>query len=215
MTLAFSAAGAWGDTTAVPSPDEAREIRKFFDDLIDQLEGLERDYVTDMQKLGWHTVLEPWHIDQDKSLNESRRIARDALATVDKYETKTAAVVRDFRGRIGQLAVSEEIKLEIDKRVERGLIIVRLGDLWKIEKQAIARVGDIIKLLSTSKRGLDWTIQNDQLVFARGGKVLAKHDAYMVDLQRLAEKKYQIQKESADIIKKRKENEKRAAESGE
>jgi hypothetical protein len=182
-------------TEFTPLPDtrdESRDVQRAVADAIDRISDLESDYYIELQSLGWHSILDPWRIDQDEKLTKSRNICRQTSAAISKFESKTTWLIREERARIGDLPLSDEAKIEAATRFERAVIDARFFEVWALEKRSAAQVATLFEQLAAKKRGVDWKVEDGQLLFRKHSSLLAKRDAVIEEIRRIKEKKDEI-----------------------
>ncbi|HEX9782494.1 MAG TPA: hypothetical protein VGA56_07140, partial [Opitutaceae bacterium] len=184
-------------------PNERAEIERFANDADDRIDAVQRDYYLEMEELGWNSILQPWHLDQDAKLLASKAMVREAGSVVRKYAARAYTVARELRAEIYRLAISDRSKKVLEAIVERYVIDARWDELWALEKRKIAKVGDVINLLAGSKRGVAWKIEDNRLLFANPSSVRTKFNALMAELERIAEKKLRIHREVNAVRTKR------------
>jgi hypothetical protein len=199
------AMGASVDSRVLPeqveeNPATIPEARGVFDNLeplmkefIDKIDSQQRDYLLELEAIGWKSVLDVQRIEHDPTLSESKIIVKRAKAIAEKYEQETADLLWNTRASIDSLNMPESSKEEMLAGFDRGMGKAgqQISEQWKLEKQAILEVEKIFVLLAASK---SWVIEDGSIVFHNDE--LARYNAYIENIQHIAQQQQQIQKES-------------------
>jgi hypothetical protein len=189
------------------------EIQRFVLELLDRVDAQQNDYLLELDAIQWDSILDSRRIKRDNTLEQSRVMLEQARAIVNKYEAKTATMIRDMRARVQTLPFSGDERKEIVASFDRGMKNARLEEQWSLEKRVIGQVEKIIELLATSKLGTGWIVESDQILFASDDD-LATFNSYFEEIQSIVQLQEQIRKDCVEHGKQNLEAAKRLLTGG-
>ncbi len=122
-------------------------------------------YLTELEAIGYDTLLDGDRIRRDTDLDESQFILARAEVIVDKYEELNVQTAYDFRDNVAEQAISEESKESFRASFDESLApsIERASQIWDLERQTLAKVDELLRFLAMSQSS--WTTESDQYVF--------------------------------------------------
>lgn len=181
--------------------DEFGEMERFMKVFIDRIVAQRNDYLLELEAIGWNSILDTQRIKRDTTLSESKVMIERAKAIVDKYEKKTADLMRGTRSQINALNMSESTKREMLAGFEKGMSKSgkQLDEQWRLERQVVRQFENIVLLLASRR---NWVVQGEQILFYKD-EDLARFNTYIGAIQSLVQQQEQIQKSSfAEINQK-------------
>lgn len=180
------------------------EIERFINEFTDRLVVQRKDYLLELEAIGWNSVLNAKRIHTDAALSESKVMITRAKGLVDKYEKKTAELMESTRERIRSLNVPQETKDHMVAGFENGLrkSEKQIDELWNLEKQVVQQVENIFFMLAASKK---WVVEGERILFYSDSE-LDRFNSYIKAIQGLAEQQEQIQKSSLAVANKNMES---------
>jgi hypothetical protein len=184
------------------------QFERLMSELLDRVVAQRNDYLAEWEAIGWESLLDARRIDQDRSLAESRTIVKQAHAIVDKYEARTATLIRDLRARIHALPVSDKVRQEMLAGFDKSLKKDRLGQHWALEKRVVREFSNIIELLATAQHGTGWVVEGDQIQFLRDQDLTA-FNSHLEEINRIAQDQDQIHSDSLSVFNRKLEETKR------
>lgn len=180
--------------SAVMQPSVARgefgELERFMGEFIDRLVLQRKDYLLELEAIGWNSILDTKRIKNDTALSESRAIIQRAKDIVEKYEKNTVALIENTKLRIKALNASEAVKQNMLVGFEKGMEKSgkKIDEQWRLEKQVIQNFENMFLLLAASKA---WVIKDGQILFYRDGE-LARFNSYIQAIQSISDRQEQI-----------------------
>jgi hypothetical protein len=143
---------------------EFGEMERFVKEFLDRVVAQRNDYLLELDAIGWNSILDAKRIRNDTTLSESKMMIERAKIIADKYEKKTSELMNGTRAHINALNMSESNKREMLAGFERGMSKSGkvIDEQWKLEKQVLLQVENIILLLAAKK---NWMVQGDQIFF--------------------------------------------------
>ena len=175
------------------------EIERLISELVDRIVAQQSDYSSELEAIGWDSILDLRRIEQDKTLAESRIIVKQAIAIVNKYEAKTATLARDMQARIHALPRSGKVQREFLAGMYKSMSKAPASKQWALEKKAVSQVANIIELLATAQHGTGWVVESDQIHFARDADTAA-YNSYIEEIHRIARQQDQIRTDNLRTI---------------
>ena len=123
------------------------------------------DYLTELDAIGYESLLDGNRIKKDADLAESRFIVERAAAIVDKYEQLNEQTAFDFRDRFAEQEISPASKQSFRESFDEKLApsLDRARQIWDLERQALAKVDEMVHFLAMSQSS--WAMEGDQYVF--------------------------------------------------
>jgi hypothetical protein len=185
---------AEGGPAAMPQPrNVSGGLEGLMKEFINRIDSQQRDYVLELEAIGWTSVLDVQRIEKDVTLAESKTIVKRAKAIVDKYEQETADLLQNTRASVNSLDMPESPKEEMLASYDRsmGKASQQMSEQWKLERQVVLEVEKIFVLLAASK---SWVIKGGSIVF--NNEELARYNAHIENIQQMAQQQQQAQKES-------------------
>ncbi|OQA33406.1 MAG: hypothetical protein BWY57_01211 [Betaproteobacteria bacterium ADurb.Bin341] len=173
---------------------EFGEMERFAKEFIDRFVALRNDYISELDAIGWNSILDAKRIKNDTALSGSKVMIERAKAIADKYEKKTTELIDGTRAHINALNMSESNKREMLAGFERGMSKSgkQIDEQWKLEKQVLLQFENIIVLLAARK---NWVVRGERILFYSEDD-LARFNSYIGTIQRLVQQQEQIQKAS-------------------
>lgn len=201
------------ERTAPQSPaarGEFGEMERFMKEFIDRFVAQRNDYLLELEAIGWNSILDAKRIKNDAALSESRVMIERAKSIVDKYEKKTAELMRGTRAHIESLNMSEATKKELLAGFEKGMSKSgdQIDEQWRLEKQVVRQFENIFVMLAASKT---WVVEGEQILFYSDSE-LARFNSYIQAIQGLTHQQEQLQKNSFAEANKNMESLKNAAQ---
>ncbi len=122
-------------------------------------------YMTELDAIGYDTLLDGERIRQDTDLDESQFILARAEMIVDKYEELNVQTAYDYRDNVAEQAISEASKESFRASFDEGLApsLERASQIWDLERQTLTKVDELVRFLAMSQSS--WTTESDQYVF--------------------------------------------------
>lgn len=170
-----------------------RLIRQLMVDMVTQ----RNEYFAELESAGWTKMLDSTRITRDTDLRETQKIVATARALVDKYDSKSKALIDAIPAKINALNVQESSKRDMIRGFEKtaGQSRTQLVELWALERQTLVEVEGAVLVLGSS-RG-KWTFKDDNFVFA-DQRSLDSFNARMSAVQELTRQQTDLQKRNSD-----------------
>ena len=178
---------------------EVGEIEYYMKNYIKELAEQRNSYMTEVEAIGWSTILSPNRIHSDTSFKESMSIIANAKLIVEKYRLKTDSILNDTRAQIATLNVSSIIKSDMRSGFDHGMETVggQIQEMWRMEMAVVEEAEKMILLLSNNRD--DWSVNSGQLNFHSKPKLAAYMD-HLKTIQELVQKQQQIQQQSFQAV---------------
>jgi hypothetical protein len=171
---------------------DAGKMTAILGTMINRALALRRDYEAELARAGWTTVLDGKRLIKDKSMSQTHAVLLDAAKIMDKYETKNGEMSVQIRADIENSAVALPTKQSMlrgfDKSIVQGK--VKAAKLWALEREALAVIANIVKLLDASRGA--WHLEHEQFAFERQPD-LDQFNALLAQLQAIGKKQEQMQ----------------------
>jgi hypothetical protein len=160
--------------------------------MLNRMLAQRRAYEQELDGAGWSKVLDPARIDQDKYLDETRTILRQAREVMKKYEDKTDELFVQMRADVEKADINAEMKESMVAGFNKSEAKSKSNAMviWKLEGQALDQVSNAVTLLGNARA--HWQIEGGQFAFQRQAD-LDQYNAYMAKLQEIAAKQEAIQ----------------------
>jgi len=143
----------------------ARVIQEWVAEVFNDSMSTQRDYIRELESVGWMTILDGDRLQRDVGQVESAEIIADARIVADKYERQSVQQAENARDSLVNLDLTAvEKKASLDAYDERiaGTTDSR-NEIWGLEHQVI---DDIEKIVATLDRAQGrWSVQNSQMIF--------------------------------------------------
>jgi hypothetical protein len=178
--------------TETPGRTDAEKAGVLLKAMVNRSLTERRNYMAELDALGWTQVLDGARLRQDRSFAETRNVFERARDIVAKYRMRTtetfAAMRRDIEnsdlsseGRRGMLA-------GFDKTSERGL--AHALQSWTLEEQILSEIEGAAQYLHANRSA--WTVESGKLAFLDQGR-LDRFNAYMSRVQALSAEQQKMQ----------------------
>ena len=185
----------------IDTPPKARgefgKVGKFLKEFINQMVSQRKDYLHELDVIGWNSILDAEHIKTDKALIKSKETIRKAKEIVGKYQERTNVLIKNNRLNIRSLNMSESFKREMLSGFNRGIENVKnqIDAMWVLEGKVVTEFENIINLLSAKNGG--WIVKGDQILFYKDSD-LNRFSSYITSIQSLTNQQKQIQNQSLE-----------------
>ncbi|MCK5113279.1 MAG: DUF3053 family protein [Phycisphaerae bacterium] len=180
------------DTTP-KAKGEFGEMERFIKEFMAKAAKQGNDYQLELTNIGINRLLEAKRIEKDETFAESKVILRKAKQIVEKYGTRTDELIAEARNKISTLNVSRAAKKGMEKGFDEALAssLEQLKTMWDLEEKILGEMVSIINFLEERKG--TWTVQDDQIVFARETDV-ARYNAFLLSIHRIAKEQQEIKR---------------------
>jgi len=185
--------------TKPKSRGEYGEIERYAKEVMDQMVSQRNSYINEISGIGWNSILDASRIEKDISFAESKTLIKGARGLVKKYTEKTQFLLKDAKGNIHSLEVSESVKQNMIVGFEKGMDIaaVDIKETWKLENQAINEFAGIFDLLAATTN--DWIVQGGQILFLDEAQ-LVKFNSHILAIQEIVQKQVSIQSKNSSEV---------------
>lgn len=189
--------------SAPKAEGEFGEMERVMKRFIDTFAALQNDYLSELNAIGWNSILDANRLRQDPALSETRTILTRAKVIVAKYRQKTLDSIAEGQEHIGRLNLSASTKKQMSDGYARGMKkgVDQAENLWELENQILLEVGNIVSLLGTS----GWEVQGTTLVFHRDLD-LDKYKSYLANIEKLGTQQEQARQGNLAAVEKRLED---------
>jgi hypothetical protein len=141
--------------------------------------ALQTTYATELDKIGWGSILDINRLKNDRNLAESKKIVQQALEILNESERKAKALIDKQKANTRNLNIPPEVKQDMLRGIDRGMEDSQQS--FQRESDSIILVQSIIGLLDSTK----WVADGDQLRFANDEDV-AKFNSMLERLRAIA-----------------------------
>lgn len=165
--------------------------------MVNRMAAQRRDYETELDRLGWASVLEPQRLARDTDLSQSRALVRSAHAVVEKYRAQTPQLIEQARQDIETRSASPAARDEMMRGFNRAIEVSlpRAQELWRLELRAVDQFDTILDLLATRKGA--WGVEQGQIAFQQQAD-LDRFRALLAEVQKISAQQEQLQKAQLD-----------------
>lgn len=191
-------APASAQTAAQPAPDsDIGRITAFSKELMVKLAKVGEDYQHALVAVHLDAVLDPTHAENDRQMQDSRRILGYARNVINRYEARMRAVIEQAGFDIAKLSDDPQTSKELVDGFRRGVASsqAQLDQTWALEKKTIDAIEHVVDVLeSTSGR---WTVQNNKFMFSSDAD-LDRYNAGVVALQSVVRETQELKQKAQD-----------------
>lgn len=128
-----------------------------------------------------------------EKINNAKGTISDSLKIYDKYETEYNDLLTDFETSASNLELPKSFKSSFLDGFSKSQVENRnnINDFFKVERDIFSKANTILDFLLSAQG--KYIVQNNQILF-RTDADLNKYNAYIEDIQKLAQKEADIQK---------------------
>lgn len=171
------------------------KFENYINAYMDRAITLRKNYISELNQIGWNTILDTNRINQDTTLRESEKIIENAKTIVLKYRKLSDELLINPQKEVNKVPLEGSIKESFLSGVKKGHDPGKkyLDKHWDLEEKAILEFENIVKLLKATKGA--WKIIDGKIYFANSDD-LNKFNAFIFSIHSITEEQLTMQKET-------------------
>ncbi|MGI9271048.1 MAG: hypothetical protein ACR2QT_04685 [Woeseiaceae bacterium] len=143
----------------------ARVMQEWVADVFNASMDSQKDYISELESVGWMTILDGDRLQRDSGQVESAEIIASARIVAEKYEKQSVQQTNDARDQLNKLDISAAEKRTALSAYDERIAASQgaRGEIWTLEHQIIDDIEQIVAKLGRSEGR--WSVQDSQVLF--------------------------------------------------
>lgn len=177
------------------------EIERYLKEVADNAESQRKDYLQELEAVGWTRLLDANRVAGDSSFAQSRAILTGGAQIVQRRRMKTDVRIEQMREMLDQLKINNALKRGVKDGFEQSMpeTMSFVRQIWDLEESTVGEFEHIIDLLSSRRH--KWRVQNGRFVFSDAAD-LRRFNSYVTNIQDYAAQEKTLDKQRIEGMQK-------------
>lgn len=162
------------DDGVVHKKGSAGELDRVMRSYLNGVASVRNDYLIQVDRIGWNSLLDAERLRNDKDLRESRSIIKKHRVIYEKYKGDFMGVIMGFKKEIEKSGLDDDFKRSMMISIDQKLRVdgAELNKMLETQDACVKEAEGVVDLLSVSQ----WSVDGGCIVFVNENDVRLFND---------------------------------------